>query len=83
VIWQQCQQAELILVTANRNDDGPDSLESTIRTLGGPTSLPVFTFADVERFMADRAYAHRAADKFLQDLFDIDRYRGAGRVYIP
>src|SRR5258708_3727502 len=46
VIWQFCQQQEFVLVTNNRNDDGPDSLEATHRALTTPQSLPVFTLAD-------------------------------------
>ena len=33
-VWRVCQAEELVLITANRNDDGPDSLEATIRVSG-------------------------------------------------
>src|SRR5262249_13786328 len=32
VIWQRCQAEEIVLFTANRNQEGPDSLEETLRT---------------------------------------------------
>jgi hypothetical protein len=83
LVWQRCQQEQLLLLTGNRNAEGNDSLEAAIRTLGTAASLPVFTLANPRRFMRDRDYAERTADKFLQDLFDIERYRGTGRVYIP
>src|SRR5690349_18915437 len=43
VVWDCCQNQGLILITSNRNEDGPDSLETTIRTRSTATSLPVFT----------------------------------------
>src|SRR5437879_267883 len=45
-LWQLCQQYEIVLLTANRNDAGPHSLEATICALNEPTSLPVLTIAD-------------------------------------
>ena len=47
-LWQLYQQRKVVLPTANRNDEGPDSLEATIRTLNAPSSLPVLTIADPE-----------------------------------
>ena len=51
-LWQLCQQREIVLLTANRNDEGPNSLEATIRTLNAPSSLPVLTIADPELVLA-------------------------------
>jgi hypothetical protein len=48
-VWHRCQQEELGLLTGNRNKDGPDSLEATIQACNTPTSLPVFTIANVKR----------------------------------
>jgi hypothetical protein len=83
VVWQRCQAEQLVLITTNRNDEGPDSLESTIRTLVIPSSLPVITLADAKRLLFDRSYADRTADKLLEYLFDLDQYYGAGRLYVP
>lgn len=33
LLWQACQQEQVILITANRNADVPDSLEVTLRTM--------------------------------------------------
>jgi hypothetical protein len=55
-VWQQCQARELILITDNRNDDRPDSLSAAIRNFNNPSSLPVFTIADVERFRTNPVY---------------------------
>ncbi|HKI37365.1 MAG TPA: hypothetical protein VKA46_36260 [Gemmataceae bacterium] len=57
VIWRLCQQRELVLVTANRNKDGPDSLEATIQNENTPRSLPVLTLADSEGVRHSRSYA--------------------------
>jgi hypothetical protein len=45
VVWETCQAHQVILVTGNRNDDGPDSLEATIRRLNQADSLPVRTIS--------------------------------------
>jgi hypothetical protein len=83
VVWQTCQQHQLILMTANRNDDGEDSLENTLRTQNQPSSLPVFTIGSSERIFHSREYAHRVVERLLDYLIDIENYRGAGRLYLP
>jgi hypothetical protein len=83
LIWQTCQREQLVLVTGNRNSLGPDSLEVTIRALNTPESLPVITLATPPRVLHERSYAERTAICFLERLLDIDRYRGAGRLYVP
>ncbi len=82
-VWLKCQADELLLITANRNDDGPDSLEATIRTHGTPHSLPVFTLADANRVLSERSCAEHVADRLLEYLYDMDNLRGAGRLYLP
>ena len=83
VVWQRCQQEQLVLLTANRNLKGPDSLEGTIRLQNRPESLPTFTLANPDRLLADASYAEWVADRFLEYLFDIEKYRGTGRLYLP
>jgi hypothetical protein len=82
-LWEACQREQVVLLTANRNDVGPDSLEATIQQHNTPTSLPVFTLANEQRVLRDRLYAAAVADRLLEFLFDIDRYRGTGRLYVP
>ncbi len=82
-LWHTCQRERLILVTGNRNADGPDSLEETIRSSNTPQSLPVFTLANPRKILSDRAYATRVAIGLLEHLIEIDRYRGTGRIYLP
>jgi hypothetical protein len=83
VLWQTCQQQQIVLLTANRNAVGPDSLEVTLRTQNQPGSLPVLTLADADRVIHSRAYAERVVERLLECLIDIDNYRGTGRVYLP
>ncbi len=82
-IWQTCQAEELVLVTNNRNDDGPDSLEATIRAHGTAESLPIFTIADVERFRTDRSTVELVIASLYDYLLRIDEVRGAGRLDLP
>ena len=83
VLWQSCQQHQILLVTCNRNQEGPESLETAIRTWNEASSLPVFTLADPVRFMNSRAYADRVVERLLDCLLNLDNYRGAGRVFLP
>ena len=82
-VREVCQRAHVVLVTANRNDAGPESLESTIQHQNTPQSLPVFTLANDQRVLRDRQYAETVADRLIEALFDIDSYRGTGRIYLP
>jgi hypothetical protein len=82
-VWRLCQTNGLVLLTANRNKEGADSLEATIRAENTPASLPVITLADSEAVRHSGAYAARAAIRLLDFLLDIDRVGGTGRLYIP
>jgi hypothetical protein len=83
VIWHVCQQQQIILLTANRNAIGSESLEATLRACNTPDSLPVFTIGDAERVLHSRDYAERVVERLLEYLIDIDKYRGTGRLYLP
>lgn len=83
LIWRTCQREELVLVTGNRNDDVPDSLQATIRAENQPGNLPVITIADQDRVLRDRLYAEKVAERLLDYLLRIDEVRGAGRLYVP
>ena len=82
-LWQLCQQRKIILLTANRHDEGPDSLEATIRTLNVSSSLPVSTIADPKLVLASRDYAERVAIQVLEYLLELDHFRGVGRLFVP
>ena len=82
-VWEVCQREQVVLLTANRNDEGPESLAFTIRHQNTPQSLPIFTLANDQRVLRDRQYAETVADRLIEVLFDIDSYRGTGRIYLP
>jgi hypothetical protein len=83
VLWHFCQQHDLLLVTANRNADDPDSLQATIAVAGSAQSLPVLTIANARRLHRDRAYCERAATRLLDILTDVGALRGTGRLWLP
>jgi hypothetical protein len=82
-VWIKCQQADLILVTANRSARGSDSLEAVIREQNQWHHLPVVTIGDPERLGNDRPYTEQSAIKLLEILLDLDNLRGSGRLYVP
>ena len=82
-VWACCQSEGIVLVTDNRNQKGPDSLDATIRMRTLPSSLPVVTIANTKRVLRDRRYAERVAVRLMEVLIDIDLYRGVGRIFIP
>jgi hypothetical protein len=82
-LWRFCQERQLLLLTANRNADGPHSLEATLRTANTLESLPVFTIGDADLFINSKEYVGRVVIKLLDCLGSIDNYRGAGRLYLP
>jgi hypothetical protein len=82
-VWLACQKNELVLITANRNADAPDSLEFVLRSMNLQESLPVLTFADSKRVRDDRAYLELVGIRLLERLAEIDLYRGSGRIYLP
>jgi hypothetical protein len=54
-VWRFAQTQQLILLTGNRNKDGADSLEQTIRNENTSNSLPVITIGIVDR-LEESAY---------------------------
>jgi len=73
----------LYLLTNNRNDDGPNSLEATIRTRNAATRLPVFTFSDADRIYQSKGYVDRVVESLFDQLLRIETLRGSGRLYLP
>jgi hypothetical protein len=82
-IWELCQSQQFYLITDNRNQDKPDSLESMIRTRNLPSSLPVFTVSDINRFRSEREYVEAVVAKLLEYLSDADNILGVDRLYLP
>jgi hypothetical protein len=82
-IWRACQDRQIVLITGNRNSQGPESLEAVIRQHNTPASLPVFTLANPDRVAKSKGYAERVAERLLEYLLEIDQVRGTGRLYVP
>jgi hypothetical protein len=86
IVWERCQEEGLILLTGNRNDDGPDSLEATLRT-AGPNSLPVVTLGNARRLLEDSTYAERVVSELMDFLDDLESrpeaVLGSGRIFLP
>jgi hypothetical protein len=82
-IWLFCQHESFLLLTANRNMDGDDSLEAVIRKHGRHDSLPVLTLADPDRVLEDAAYRELCAYRIAGIALDLDHSRGITRVFIP
>ena len=82
-LWRLCQKSEWILITGNRNQHGPTSLEETIRNENTPMSLPVITIGSPRLLMNSAEYVERVSGKLLEFLEDIANLRGSGRQYVP
>jgi hypothetical protein len=82
-VWQLCQERQLLLLTNNRNDNGPDSLEATIRAQNTAISLPVFTFSNADLILDSRDYRERVAESLFDKLLRVEAWRGSGRLFLP
>lgn len=82
LVWQFAQTNQMILITANRNMKGDDSLEQTIREENTPISLPIMTIGNPDR-LDEISYRQKCATRLIEIVFDIENYLGVGRVFIP
>jgi predicted nuclease of predicted toxin-antitoxin system len=82
LVWQVAQTHQMIILTANRNMKGDDSLEQVIREDNTMTSLPVVTIGNKER-LDEQNYREQCASRLVEILFDLENYLGVGRLYIP
>ncbi len=81
-VWRFAQANGMILLTNNRNMDGEDSLEQTLRDENKLTSLPILTIANADR-LSERLYRERCATQLLEIVIDLDTNLGRSRIYIP
>ncbi|MBV8884551.1 MAG: ACP S-malonyltransferase [Chroococcidiopsidaceae cyanobacterium CP_BM_RX_35] len=82
IIWRFAQSNQMLLLTANRNAKGEDSLEQTIQEEGVLTSLPVLTIATLDRLI-EQEYREQCCARLADILLYLDNYLGAGRLFIP
>ncbi len=76
LVWETCQKNQLVLLTDNRNQADPDSLEATIRSRNTSACLPIFTIADVPHLRKSRDYGEKIIDRLFVSLLDIENLRG-------
>jgi hypothetical protein len=82
-LWQLCQARQIILITGNRNEAEPASLEATIQAANTPISLPVLTISEPQRILSSRAYAQQVVERLVEYLIDVENLRRTGRLYLP
>ena len=83
LVWRFAQANQMILLTANRNMKGEDSLEQVFREENTPDSLPIVTIANLDRFSYEAKYRSQCADRVIEIVLAIENYKGVGRIYIP
>ncbi len=83
-VWQLCQARGYLLLTGNRTTkDKEKSLEFSIRRLLTPYSLPVLTLGNLKRVSADPNYCRACAERLVEIVDELHRYRGIIRLYLP
>lgn len=81
-LWRFAQENQMLLLTDNRNMEGADSLEQTIRDENTSESMPVLTIGNISRFV-ESEYRKRCATRLIEIICEIEHYKGARRLFIP
>ncbi|NEP12876.1 MAG: ACP S-malonyltransferase [Symploca sp. SIO2C1] len=81
-IWRFAQSNQMLLLTANRNAKGKDSLEQTIREESTSTSVPVITIGNLDR-LVEREYREQCSVRLAEIVLSIENYLGVSRLFIP
>lgn len=66
-VWHRAQNLGMLLLTDNRNNDGPGSLEQTILDDATSMSLPVVTVSNAERLRKDQGYRSACAEALVRN----------------
>ena len=82
VVWRYAQEHQMLILTANRNMKGEDSLEQVMREENTEDSFPVLTIGSLDR-LSEADYRERCVDRLIEIAIDIDQHKGAGRLFIP
>lgn len=84
IVWRLCQERSYLLLTGNRTGtDKDEALEFVIRRYVTATILPVITISNLKRVKPDPLYRKRCAESLAEIVFDLERYRGVTRLFIP
>jgi hypothetical protein len=81
-IYRFAQAHFMLLLTANRNMRGPDSLEKTLREEHHAFSLPIITIANKDRVRIDPLHRYRCATRIQEIAWLIETQRGIQRIFI-
>lgn len=81
LVWRYAQENQMMILTANRNMKGEDSLEQVMREENTQNSFPVLTIGNLER-LDETDYRERCVERLIEIVLDIDNYKGAGRLFI-
>ncbi len=82
MVWRYAQEHQMMILTANRNMKGENSLEQVIREENVENSFPVLTISNIER-LSESDYRERCAERLIEIIVDIDNIKGSGRLFIP
>ena len=82
IVWQFAQDNQMLLLTANRNAKGRDSLERVMREENTPTSFPIVTIGAPER-VSESDYRESCVERLVEIAIDLQDYLGVGRLFIP
>ncbi len=82
VVWNYAQTNQMMILTANRNMKGEDSLEQVMREENTSDSFPILTISDLAR-MDESEYRERCIDRLVEIVFELENYIGVGRLFIP
>ena len=82
VVWQFAQTNRMLLLMANRNAQGEDSLERVMRQENTPTSFPIITIANSDR-VNEYDYRESYVEKLVEIVIYLEYYMGAGRLFLP
>lgn len=84
-LWTHCQENGWVFFTDNRNEDGADSLQTTLDECWHVGCLPVVTLSSKARFEHDSTYRDWIAEDVAALLFGASQgeYGGYPRIYVP
>lgn len=82
IVWRYAQENQMMILTANRNMKGKDSLEQVMREENTTNSFPVLTIGSFDR-LDEIDYRELCVERLIEIVLDIDDYKGAGRLFIP
>ena len=81
-VWEYAQSNSMLLLTANRNMIGDDSLEEVLRTRNHADALPVITVSNGGRLF-EYHYRELCAERLAEIALYLSNYLGAARLFIP